>query len=460
MTANLLFELKKTFYSFLPDIIAVNLILVFVLFSIFFIIHLFKKRRRYVDDTVPYVVYLKENIEQLVEEAEVLRKKLESTRYKNINENYKTNKSNKDETSSEDEIERYQSLIEEKDSEISVLKEELSKYEKNQNSSKDSDAEKSSNNKDLSFTIEILKNENKELKEKLEEVSLIGADTKQGSEEELRKHNLELSLKLEELKKQLTEYEIIEDELSELKTLKEENFNLKEKQKGLGSADIISEVFKNKPVEEFLEKEEEISLSLEDIEKDFQDLTSINEAASNEDEIKSQIEKEIDEELNRELEDIETKEKNKEPSLQEKTTAISTLKVETSIDRPKEQVNEKNIDFETETQKELETNDDDLDLELVGLPSDEDSLIEAEIQRLDSELEKELKNSEQELIENKTLEKEISLKEENLSEVSFLKETEKNSDNNEDAVKIETDANIQDPDKALAEEFEKFLSES
>lgn len=459
MTANLLFELKKIFYSFLPDIIAVNLILVSILFLVFFIIHLFKKRRRYVDDTVPYVVYLKENIEQLVEEAEILKKKLESTKYKNINENSKANKG----SASEDEIERYQSLIEEKDGEISVLKEELSKYEKNQSASGPLGSKNGSNKNDLSFTIEILKNENKELKEKLEEVSLIGGDSKNSSEEELRKHNLELSQKLEELKKQLAEYEIIEDELSELKILKEENFNLKEKLSVLGSNEPAPKLNSSKAEISFSDTtiEQETDISLEDIEKDFKHLASDEGVSSTDSEIKSQIEKEIDDELNRELAALETDNKDKTAVLSSKNEATSVQVENQASTSNKVEPSSEPINSEP-VNKENQVSDEDLDLELVGLPSEEDALIEAEIKKLDSELEEELGEDSiktQESIEINNIE-DLALKDKIETESLVLKETEKNSDKNSLAAKIETDVNIQDTNKALADEFEKFLSES
>lgn len=354
------------------------------------------------DDTVPYVVYLKESIEQLVEEAEILRKKLESTKYKNIkNDSYSKN------TDSSDELERFHSLIEEKDGEISVLKEELSKYEKNQSGSKNS-----AGDNDLNFTIEILKNENKELKEKLEEVSLLDEESKTGSEGELRKHNLELNSKIEELKKQLSDYEIIEDELSELKILKEENSNLKEKLSVLGvneAAEVQEKILEKTEIEA-----EEPSISIEDIEKDFKDIVFVEEKTSSDSDIKSQIEKEIDEELNQELEALESKKSSKLETEEEKNGLV------------------------------------DLDLEFVGLPTEEDTLIEAEIQKLDKELEQELE----------IVEPIVFVEEPSLNETTIIDETKKDSDNKEEAVKIENDPDSKDMEKVLADEFEKFLSES
>jgi len=442
LASNFLFEIKRIFYNYLPDIIAVNLILVFILFIVFFITHLLKKRRRYVDDTVPYVVYLKESIEQLVDEAEVLKRKLEKLKYNGDKSKKQAASSTElaveEDSVDTDELERLNAILDEKDSEISLLKEELSKYE---NASQAKEA-----SKDLIFSIELLKNENNELKEKLEEVSILGSGSNNNETEELRKHNLSLSSKLEELKTQLSEYEIIEDDLAELKKLKEENAVLKSQ---LLSKESINEelvetiVNQEQNKEEVVLNEEDI---LKDIEQNFNEIVSDNTSILD-DELKNKIEKEIDEELEKELEELGL---NNEDEINKneydlKKNIEKDNKLEEALD--KEQENQEtfqnnnlendNIDkvkkeFDVDLdinisnfEADLTSEEEHSDLEFVGLPTENDAEIEKELEKLELEF----------------------------STTNIEKEDDKQT--NDD--KISSNESI---DKELKEEFEKFLSES
>ncbi|MBN1114193.1 MAG: hypothetical protein JXA66_02525 [Oligoflexia bacterium] len=218
--------LKGLFLNYLPDIVFINLVLVCVLFVIFSFVRLLRRRKRFVDDTVPYMTFLKESLDELIKEAEDLRKELSKA---------KSGAMGSDDGASAQEITRLQAMIDEKNEEIGKLKQEIVKYENQEpvvsQSGGDPAVEEKLNSKirALEENIKKLEKENKDLAEEVEKAASTATGSAQDSGKiaELGKANKELSEKIEKLESQLLEYEIIEDDLANLKVLKEENEKLK-----------------------------------------------------------------------------------------------------------------------------------------------------------------------------------------------------------------------------------------
>lgn len=211
-------EVKKFFFNNISDIIIILLFLVAILFLIFSIMHLLRKRKSLIDDTVPYLVYLKETLDELIKEADELKKELTSAKASTPGITGNTD-------SHAGELSSLQTLVDEKSHEISKLKDEIKKYDILEKDRKKAEPKTADNSAELN----AIKEENTKLKAQLKETEQQAASGTVNSVdlENMKDENSKLKIRLGSLETKIAEYEIIEDDLANLKILKEENEKLK-----------------------------------------------------------------------------------------------------------------------------------------------------------------------------------------------------------------------------------------